>query len=88
MMNGWYGPNGTWMMQGGYWWMGLIMMAIQVLFWVGIIYLVYRLIKTYLSKPSIPSKNADNSISILRELYAKGEISLEEYNTRKSELEK
>lgn len=88
MMHGWYGPNGGWMMQGNYWWIGLIIMIVQLLFWLGIIYLVARLIKSYLSRSSITGKSEDNAMSILRERYAKGEIDLEEYNNRKKELEK
>lgn len=85
MMHGWYGPNEGWMMQGNYWWIGLIMMILQLLFWLGIIYLAVRLIKSYISKPS---KTEDTAMSILRERYAKGEIELEEYNSRKNELQK
>ena len=85
MMHGWYGPG--WMMQGDYWWMGLIAMLIQVLFWGGIIYLIFRLLKNY-SRPNFSGKDSDSSLSIIRERYAKGEIDLEEFNTRKQELEK
>ncbi len=82
-MHGWYGPG--WMMQGDYWWMGLIAMLIQVLFWGGIIYLIFRLVKP---RPNFSGKDSDSSLSIIRERYAKGEIDLEEFNTRKQELEK
>ncbi|KUO65879.1 MAG: hypothetical protein APF84_01070 [Gracilibacter sp. BRH_c7a] len=85
MMHGWYGPG--WMGQGDYWWMGLVAMLIQILFWGGIIYLVFRLLKNY-SRPNFPEKGSDSSLSIIRERYARGEIDLEEYNARKRELEK
>lgn len=83
MMHGWYGPG--W--QGDYWWMGLVAMLIQILFWGGIIYLIFRLFKNY-SSPNTSGKDNDSSLSIIRERYAKGEIDLEEFNTRKQELEK
>lgn len=88
MMNGWYGPGGGYMMQGNFWWMGLAMMIIQLLFWIGIIYIIVRLVKSYISRPGTPFKNEDRAMSILRERYAKGEIDLEEYNNRKIELER
>ncbi len=83
MMHGWYGSG--WM-QGDYWWMGLIAMIIHILFWVGIIYLAYRLISS-LTKPNHDGRMGDNSLFILKERYSKGEIDLEEYKTRKQELE-
>lgn len=85
MMHGWYGPG--WGMQGDYWWMGIIAMLIQVLFWGGIIYLIFRLLKNS-SRQNVSGKDGDSSLSIIRERYAKGEIDLEEFNARKQELEK
>ncbi len=85
MMHGWYGSG--WGMQGEYWWMGIIAMLIHVLFWGGIIYLIFRLLKNH-SRPNVSGKDGDSSLSIIRERYAKGEIDLEEFNARKQELEK
>lgn len=85
-MHGWMMPNGGWMMQGGFWWMGLIMMLIQLLFWGAIIYFVAKLIKNAINKPTAPGKEDDHAMTILRERYAKGEIELEEFNSRKNEL--
>lgn len=84
MMHGWYGPG--WNM-GDYWWIGLLGMILQLLFWGGIIYLAYRLIKG-MSRPQFEGRSSDNCINILKERYARGEIDLEEYNTRKRELER
>lgn len=86
MMRGWYGPGGDWMMGGNYSWMGFAVMIIQLLFWLGIIFLAVRLIRSYLDRQNAPGKPEDHALTILRERYAKGEIDLEEYNTRKSEL--
>ena len=91
MMHGWFG-NGSWMMPGGIWWMGLLMMIIQLLFWGTVIYFAVKLIRNYLSKQDNTLqntyKNEDSAMAILRERYAKGEIDLEEFNTRKKELER
>lgn len=88
MMHGWYGPGNSWMMGGNYWWMGLIGMVIQLLFWIGIIYLAVRLLRTYLPRNNTPAKIEDNALSIVRERYARGEIDSEQYNKLKQELEK
>ncbi|NLI92456.1 MAG: hypothetical protein GX434_09720 [Peptococcaceae bacterium] len=88
MMRGWYGPGDGWMMGGSYSWMGLIAMILQLLFWLAIIFLAVRLIKSYLGRENTPSKPEDRAMTILRERYAKGEIDQEEFHTRKSELEK
>ncbi|OCZ53528.1 hypothetical protein A7D23_08110 [Dehalobacter sp. TeCB1] len=67
---------------------GLIkkIMIIQLLFWLGIIFLAVRFIRSYLDRQNTSGKPEDHAMTILRERYAKGEIDLEEYNTRKSEL--
>jgi len=89
MMHGWYGPGNSWMMGGNYWWMGLIGMVIQLLFWIGIIYLAVRLLRTYLPRTNTSTKGAhDSALSIARERYARGEIDLEQYSKIKQELEK
>lgn len=87
-MHGWYGSGNSWMMGGNYWWMGLIGMVIQLLFWIGIIYLAVRLLRTYLPRNNAPAKIEDNALSIIRERYAKGEIDSEHYNKLKQDLEK
>lgn len=89
MMGGWgygYGPNG-WMMNGGYWWVGIIMMLVQVLFWVGIIFLAVRLIRHLSSRPHGNRYMSDSALDILRDRYAKGEIDSDEFNRRKKDLQ-
>ncbi|GAB6151320.1 SHOCT domain-containing protein [Desulfosporosinus burensis] len=87
MMNGWggYGTYGAY--GGGYWWMGLIGMAIQMIFWVGLfvlgVYLFRRIGK------HAPNETGDrgNALDILRERYARGEIDTEEYHRRRDILQ-
>lgn len=60
---------------------GGIMMLI---FWSLVIWLVIYAIRKL--SPNEKSKNVDNAIDILRQRYAKGEISVEEYRERHKEL--
>lgn len=81
-----YGNGYGYMMAGNYWWMGIIMMVVQLLFWAVVIYLVYRLIKHYSTKSFKQSEIKDTAMDILRERYAKGEIDSEEFSLRRNEL--
>ena len=86
-----YGGPGNWgyMMNGGYWWMGLVAMAVQLLFWVFIIWLVVYVFKKYFHSnyATRGTYSQDNALDILRERYARGEIDTEEYQMRKRDLE-
>ncbi|HVJ47696.1 SHOCT domain-containing protein [Desulfitobacterium sp.] len=79
---GYYGNYGT----GNYWWMGLIGMALQVIFWIAVIVIVWRLVSRHSSKSSVGYSNSDNALNILNERFAKGEIDTEEYTRRKESL--
>jgi putative membrane protein len=73
----------------GYWWMGLIMMLVQILFWGGIIFLAFRLFRHLGMRQSIATSTGNNNaLDILRERYARGEIDSEEFQRRKEELQK
>lgn len=92
-MMGWgwgYGPGYGHGYFGGYWWMGMIMMVIQVLFWGAVIYFGIHLFRSYNSR--ISTGNAGSyarldPMDILRERYARGEIDAEEYRRRKEDLQ-
>lgn len=90
MMGGWgYGPNmmgGAWG-GNGYWWMGLLGMLIQALFWIAIIILAVRLFKN-LGSRNLVGGYRDSALDILRDRYARGEIDLEEFQRRKHEIQK
>lgn len=65
-------------------WYGLIGMILQIALVVGAIYLMIRL----LSGIFVPKGGHDNrAIALLKEQYARGEISKEEYQERKGILE-
>ncbi|WP_040215061.1 SHOCT domain-containing protein [Clostridium polynesiense] len=57
----------------------LLMLGFRVLIFIGIIMLIYKLFKHF-------SGNSQNSLKILNEKFAKGEISQEEYLSRKNVL--
>ncbi|MHB1652577.1 MAG: SHOCT domain-containing protein [Desulfitobacteriaceae bacterium] len=82
---GFYWGNGV---NNGYWWAGLIGMAVQLIFWIGLvmlgIYLFRRIGRPGVSFGSSVRNNA--SLDILRERYARGEIDSEEYQRRKQNL--
>ena len=92
MMMGWgnmwgYGySNGFWG-NGNYWWMGLLGMAIQLLFWIALIVIGVKLFRSYSSRTPVGHHSKDNSLDILRERYARGAIDADEYNRRKHDLQ-
>ena len=67
---------------------GIIFAVIKLLFWLVVIILIYKAVKKMnikdFYKGSIDVK--DNSLQILKERYAKGEISEEEYKRMKDIL--
>ncbi len=71
---------------GGFWWMGLVGMAIQLIFWLIIISVGVFLFRRYFQRPSSGSHGFDNALSQLQERYARGEIDSEEYQRRKADL--
>lgn len=73
---------------GNYWWMGLIGMVLQVVFWIAVVAIVYRLIRgnNVIYSGNNSNRNNNTALDILRERYAKGEIDTEEYTRRKEEL--
>ncbi|CAA7601645.1 SHOCT domain protein [Acididesulfobacillus acetoxydans] len=90
-MMGWgwgYGPGNGFF--GGYWWMGIIMLAVQALFWGLVIYFGIRLFQGGASR--ITNGNGGSHVridpvDILKERYARGEIDAEEYRRRKEDLQ-
>ncbi|WP_434510471.1 SHOCT domain-containing protein [Desulfitobacterium sp. AusDCA] len=79
---GYYGNYGS----GNYWWMGLIGMALQFVFWIAIIAIVWGLIKRFGFNGSGGHANSDKALVILSERFARGEIDSEEYTRRKESL--
>ncbi|MHB1652566.1 MAG: SHOCT domain-containing protein [Desulfitobacteriaceae bacterium] len=85
MMGGWgYGPS---VGNGGFWWMGLMGMAIQLIFWVAIIALgIYLFKRMGHSRMTVGSSGRNNALDILKERYARGEIDADDYQHRKQDL--
>jgi putative membrane protein len=59
---------------------------LTVLFWILILIIIFKLAKR--GRPNWHSWTGHDAIHILRERYAKGEIDKEEYEEKKSVLEK
>lgn len=78
---------GNEIMLGNFWWMGLVGMALQLLFWGVVIFFAVKFIKKYLNRVDERKVKEDSAMAILRERYAKGEIDAEEYKQRKADLE-
>ncbi|MEL1134665.1 SHOCT domain-containing protein [Desulfitobacterium sp. THU1] len=83
MMMWGYGPWSG----GGNWFSGLAMMAVQVLFWVLIIWFGVSLFKRG-NERTDTLKTRSDAMDILRERYAGGEIDSEEFHRRKEDLTK
>ena len=92
MMGWWgYGPgyNAGYGLNNGYWWTGLIGMAVQLIFWIALILIgvyFFRRLGPRVSSGSFVRNDA--SLDILRERYARGEIDSEEYERRKQNLQR
>jgi len=67
-------------------WMGLLPLACQLIFLIGIIVLAVILLRRHGSKVRMVRKQNDPALLILRERYALGEIETEEFNQRKQDL--
>ncbi|AGA68617.1 putative membrane protein (DUF2078) [Desulfitobacterium dichloroeliminans LMG P-21439] len=83
MMMWGYGPWSG----GGSWFWSVVMMAVQVLFWVLIIWFGVSLFKKGNERTDSLSIRND-AMGILRERYARGEIDSEEFHRRKEDLTK
>jgi putative membrane protein len=81
-----YGPSSQLLQEGGFWWVGLVSMAMYLLFWAIVIIIAVRIFKKYLMNADYLKTKHDTAITILRERYAKGEIDTEEFKQMRSEL--
>ncbi|MCO5386889.1 MAG: SHOCT domain-containing protein [Desulfosporosinus sp.] len=84
MMNGWGGYGAY---SGGYWWMGLIGMVVQMIFWIGLFVLGVYLFRRIGKQTPIETANRRDALDILRERYARGDIDTEEFNIRRDILQ-
>jgi putative membrane protein len=86
-MHPFYGPSSQLLSESGTWWLGLVSMAMYLLFWAIVIFIAYRLFKKYFPQWLHPKAPADTAMTILRERYARGEIDVEEFKRKKTDLE-
>ena len=79
---------GRWMMGG--WGMGWFGMIFMIIFWgliiVGLVLLIRWLIQNTSGKGQTGVRTGSNAIDILRERYAKGEISRDEFESMKKDI--
>jgi putative membrane protein len=79
---------GRWMMGG--WGMGWFGMIFMIIFWgliiVGLVLLIRWLIQNTSGKGQTGVRTGSNAIDILKERYAKGEISRDEFETMKTDI--
>lgn len=84
MMNGWgYGVYGG----GGYGIMGIAVIGMHLIFWIGIIILGIYLFRRKTSLVHTGGQSSHSGMDILRERYARGEIDSAEFQSRKQDLE-
>jgi putative membrane protein len=76
-----YGPG------GGSWILPVVMGISRIVLLAVIIYFVYRLLVKNRQNHNISSSSSSSAMGILNERFAKGEISEEEYNARKKQLQ-
>ncbi|CZR02602.1 SHOCT domain-containing protein [Trichococcus ilyis] len=71
----------------GQWWIGLLSMAMYLIFWGVVIIFAVKLFKIYFAdRPTLPKPEEDTALKILRERYARGEIDGEEFKKKKEDL--
>ncbi|NCC75565.1 MAG: hypothetical protein EOM08_03920 [Clostridia bacterium] len=69
------------------WWLGLISMLLYLIFWAVVCLAAYRILRQHL--PALRAGQAqDRSVQILRERFARGEISVEQYREMLAVLDK
>ncbi|KGK89118.1 membrane protein [Desulfosporosinus sp. HMP52] len=71
----------------GFWGMGILRMAIQLLFWIVLIALIINLVR-WIGSRVLTRRivEQDKALDVLLGRYACGEIDLKEYQKRKKEL--
>lgn len=85
-----FGQAGNYQMMGQFWWVGGLL---HILFWVGLIILIVWIVKQFTGKKHSNATYRSNvevddtSLAIARERYAKGEITKEQFDQLKKDLE-
>lgn len=85
-MHPFYGSNSEFLSQGNYW-IGLFSMVLYLVFWSVALIIGVRFLKKYFISTGYLNKKGDRALEILRERYALGEITAEEFKKIKADLE-
>ena len=83
MMNSGFGYNGNWLCGPGAFFTGPMGWIITLLFWGLLIYFAVKLVNAIFSRGS---KGSADRLETLKDRYAQGEISEDEYNRMKAQL--
>lgn len=86
-MHPFYGPSSQLIAEGNAWWLGLLSMAMYLLFWAVVIYFAFRLFRKYFPQLIHRQPAEDTAMTILRERYARGEIDADEFKRKRADLE-
>lgn len=85
-MHPFYSANSQLLSEGNSAWIGLLSMAMYLLFWAAVLIIVVRIFKKYFVRNGRLKVGGDTAMDILRERYAKGEIDEETFRKMKAEL--
>ncbi len=86
-MHPFYGPTSQLLADGSSSWLGLVSMAMYLLFWAVVVVIAIRLLKKHILPLLRSQSRPDNAMAILRERYARGEIDAEEFKRKKADLQ-
>lgn len=85
-MHPFYSANSQLLSEENSAWIGLLSMAMYLLFWAAVLVIVVRIFKKYFVRNGRLKVGRDTAMDILRERYAKGEIDVETFRKMKAEL--
>lgn len=85
-MHPFYSANSQLLSEGDSAWIGLLSMAMYLIFWAAVLVIVIRIFRKYFVKDGHLKVGGDSAMDILRERYAKGEIDAETFRKMKAEL--
>jgi putative membrane protein len=86
-MHPFYGPSSQLLADSNSSWLGLVSMAMYLLFWAVVIVIAFILFRKYFLKADQRRSKEDSAMQILRERYARGEIDAAEFKQKKADLE-
>ncbi|HSP47805.1 MAG TPA: SHOCT domain-containing protein [Clostridiaceae bacterium] len=85
-MHPFYSANSQLLGDEGSAWIGLLSMAMYLIFWAAVLVIVLKIFRKYFVRNGHLKAGRDTAMDILRERYAKGEIDEETFRRMKAEL--